>query len=121
MVKASTREGTAWPRGGKHGDGRGGRLSGGRRIVPDRSQRKGRREITFVAGIRFVDPGVLPAVPDWTARPDNEALIGTLAFRPEASLLYLNAEHVMTRVRACLDTVEVNGIKNEYCDSSAPQ
>jgi high affinity sulfate transporter 1 len=50
---------------------------------------------------------------------DNERIIGALAFRPEASLLYLNAEHVMTRVLARLETAELNGIKHVYCDLSA--
>jgi SulP family sulfate permease len=50
---------------------------------------------------------------------DNEALVGALAFRPEASLLYLNAEHVMTRVLTRLETAEAMGIRSVYCDLSA--
>jgi sulfate permease, SulP family len=56
---------------------------------------------------------------DIARHADNERLIGVLAFRPEASLAYLNAEHVMTRVMAQLDSAESKGIKNVYCDLSA--
>ncbi len=51
--------------------------------------------------------------------PDNETLVDALAFRPEASLLYLNAEHVMTRALAQLESAEAKGITNVYCDLSA--
>ena len=48
--------------------------------------------------------------------PDNEPLIGALAFRPEASLLYLNAEYVLTRV---LDGWPAEASQKRYCDLSA--
>ena len=39
---------------------------------------------------------------DIQRHPENEALVGTIAFRPEASLLYLNAEYVLAHVFAQL-------------------
>ena len=39
---------------------------------------------------------------DMARHPENEPLVGVLAFRPEASLIYLNAEYVLTRVLARL-------------------
>ena len=37
---------------------------------------------------------------DTQRHPENEPLVGVLAFRPEASLLYLNVDHVLARVLA---------------------
>jgi MFS superfamily sulfate permease-like transporter len=51
--------------------------------------------------------------------PENEPLQGALAFRPEASLLYLNAEHVMARVLTRLDAADAVGVRTVYCDLSA--
>jgi sulfate permease, SulP family len=48
---------------------------------------------------------------------DNEPLVGVLAFRPEASLLYLNAEYVLAQVLERL--VVVGDIRRVYCDLSA--
>ena len=56
---------------------------------------------------------------DMQRHPENEPLAGVLAFRPEASLLYLNAEHVMTQVLAQLEAAGGNGIRNVVCDLSA--
>jgi sulfate permease, SulP family len=48
---------------------------------------------------------------------DNEPLVGVLAFRPEASLLYLNAEFVLAHVLERL--IVVGEIRRVYCDLSA--
>lgn len=56
---------------------------------------------------------------DMERHPENERLARVMAFRPEASLSYLNAEHVLTRV---LDRLESDGpseIESVYCDLSA--
>jgi MFS superfamily sulfate permease-like transporter len=50
---------------------------------------------------------------------DNEPLVGMLGFRPEASLLYLNAEHVLTRVTERLNAVDAQSVKTVLCDLSA--
>jgi sulfate permease, SulP family len=50
---------------------------------------------------------------------DNEPLKGALAFRPEASVLYLNAEYVMTRVLTQLEMTGGTDIRRVYCDLSA--
>jgi SulP family sulfate permease len=42
-----------------------------------------------------------------------------LAFRPEGSLLYLNAEYVLASVLARLETADAKGIRNVVCDLSA--
>ena len=55
---------------------------------------------------------------DMQRHPDNEPLIGVLAFRPEASLIYLNAEYVLAqRVRAA--ERRADGIRHVVCDLSA--
>ena len=56
---------------------------------------------------------------DMRRHPENAPLIGTLAFRPEASLLYLNAEYVLERVLAELKTAEAKSPLNVVCDLSA--
>ena len=56
---------------------------------------------------------------DLQRHPDNEPLIGVLAFRPESSLIYLNAEHVLAQVLARLDMTGANGVRNVVCDLSA--
>jgi MFS superfamily sulfate permease-like transporter len=56
---------------------------------------------------------------DMQRHPENEPLAGVLAFRPEASLLYLNCEHVMTQVLTQLEAAAVGGIRNVVCDLSA--
>jgi len=56
---------------------------------------------------------------DIARHPDNEALVGVLAFRPEASLIYLNAEYVQTRVLARLATADATGVRSVVCDLSA--
>ena len=56
---------------------------------------------------------------DMQRHPDNEPLDGVLAFRPEASLLYLNAEHVLAQVLAQVDAAGAKDIRNVVCDLSA--
>ena len=56
---------------------------------------------------------------DLQRHPDNEPLIGVLAFRPEGSLIYLNAEHVLAQVLARLDMTGAKGVRNVVCDLSA--
>ncbi|MGA9014494.1 MAG: SulP family inorganic anion transporter [Acetobacteraceae bacterium] len=56
---------------------------------------------------------------DIQRHPENESLVGTIAFRPEASLLYLNAEYVLTHVLAQLETVGTQGVLSVVCDLSA--
>ena len=56
---------------------------------------------------------------DMQRHPENESLVGTIAFRPEASLLYLNAEYVLTHVLAQLETVGTQGVLSVVCDLSA--
>jgi len=56
---------------------------------------------------------------DSARHPDVEPLAGVIAFRPEASLLYINAETVMETVLAKVDATP--GIKNVVCGlSSSP-
>jgi SulP family sulfate permease len=56
---------------------------------------------------------------DIQRHPENEALVGTIAFRPEASLLYLNAEYVLAHVFAQLETVGTESALTVVCDLSA--
>jgi SulP family sulfate permease len=56
---------------------------------------------------------------DMTRHPENESLKGILAFRPEGSLLYLNAEHVLTQVIAGLNNQAPNAVTHVICDLSA--
>jgi sulfate permease, SulP family len=56
---------------------------------------------------------------DIERHPENEPLPGVLAFRPEGSLLYLNAEYVLTRVMERLDRTESKDIRGVVCDLSA--
>lgn len=56
---------------------------------------------------------------DMRRHPENEPLIGTLAFRPEASLLYLNAEYVLAYVLIQLGTADAKSPSNVVCDLSA--
>ena len=56
---------------------------------------------------------------DVARHPDNEPLVGVLAFRPEASLTYLDAEHVLALVLARLATAEADGTRSVVCDLSA--
>jgi MFS superfamily sulfate permease-like transporter len=54
---------------------------------------------------------------DLARHPDNEALPGVIAFRPEASLIYANADAVL---EAVLDRLHAtDGIRLMICDLSA--
>ncbi len=56
---------------------------------------------------------------DLDRHPDNEPLIGVLACRPEASLLYLNADHVQARILEQLKVARTARIQTVVCDLSA--
>ncbi len=56
---------------------------------------------------------------DMQRHPENEPLVGVLAFRPESSLLYLNADYVLAQVLAKLEAEGPNEIRNVVCDLSA--
>jgi sulfate permease, SulP family len=56
---------------------------------------------------------------DIQRHPENESLVSVLACRPEASLLYLNADYVLQRILAQLDMTQLQGIRNVVCDLSA--
>jgi high affinity sulfate transporter 1 len=66
--------------------------------------------------------GRIPGTQQYSDRqrhPENDPLVGVLAFRPESSLLYLNAEYVLGRVLVQLDAAAANDIRNVVCDLSA--
>jgi sulfate permease, SulP family len=54
---------------------------------------------------------------DMERHPENEALVGKVAFRPEASLIYVNADGVLETVLSNLNTV--HDIRLVICDLSA--
>jgi sulfate permease, SulP family len=54
---------------------------------------------------------------DMERHPENEALVGTVAFRPEASLIYVNADGVLETVLSHLNTA--HDIRLVVCDLSA--
>ena len=56
---------------------------------------------------------------DMARHPENEAVPGVLAFRPEGSLLYVNAEHVMEAVLARLAAAPPGAVRMVACDLSA--
>jgi high affinity sulfate transporter 1 len=56
---------------------------------------------------------------DVDRHPENEPLPGVIAFRPEASLIYANADSVMESVLKRLDAVGPQGIRLVVCDLSA--
>jgi sulfate permease, SulP family len=56
---------------------------------------------------------------DLARHPENEALPGVLAFRPEASLLYANADAVLETLRTRLDAAGSSAIRLVVCDLSA--
>jgi MFS superfamily sulfate permease-like transporter len=51
--------------------------------------------------------------------PENEPLAGVIAFRPEASLIYVNAESVFDAVLDRLRATSASEIKLVICDLSA--
>jgi MFS superfamily sulfate permease-like transporter len=56
---------------------------------------------------------------DIARHPENEPTPHVLAFRPEASLLYVNADAVLDRVRSRLRLAAPSGIRLVVCDLSA--
>jgi sulfate permease, SulP family len=56
---------------------------------------------------------------DLARHPENETLPGVIAFRPEASLLYVNAEAVMQTVLSRLRSAVPSDIHLVVCDLSA--
>jgi sulfate permease, SulP family len=56
---------------------------------------------------------------DIARHPDNEALSGALVFRPEASLMYVNADVILESVLSRLRTVDPPGVRLVVCDLSA--
>lgn len=56
---------------------------------------------------------------DMARHPDNEAPTGALAFRPEASLIYVNADAVLESVLSRLRAVDPPGVRLVVCDLSA--
>ena len=59
------------------------------------------------------------AYSDLGRHPDNEPLPGVIAFRPEASLLYINADAVRDSVIARLDATKAKNVRMIICDLSA--
>jgi sulfate permease, SulP family len=56
---------------------------------------------------------------DLTRHPENEALSGVIAFRPEASLLYINSDTVLESVLSRLQLLGPSAIRLVVCDLSA--
>ena len=56
---------------------------------------------------------------DLARHPENEALSGVVAFRPEGSLLYINADAVLEAVLGRLSAADAAGIRLVICDLSA--
>lgn len=56
---------------------------------------------------------------DAARHPENEALQGVIAFRPEASLMYFNADHVLDAVRRRIGEAGPDSLRLVVCDLSA--
>jgi MFS superfamily sulfate permease-like transporter len=56
---------------------------------------------------------------DLDRHPENEPLPAVIVFRPEASVLYLNADAVLEAVLARLDATDTSDIRMVICDLSA--
>jgi sulfate permease, SulP family len=56
---------------------------------------------------------------DLARHPENEPLSGVLAFRPEASLIYVNADAVLEAVSSKLHAADALGTRLVVCDLSA--
>ena len=58
---------------------------------------------------------------DASRHPENEPLSGVIAFRPEVSLLYINADAVLDAVLGHLRSADSSGVRVVICDlSSSP-
>jgi MFS superfamily sulfate permease-like transporter len=76
--------------------------------------RAGRPHVAFLGRV----PGTR-RYSDLTRHPENTPIPGVLAFRPEASLLYVNAENVQEAVLARLAAAPPGSIRLVACDLSA--
>jgi SulP family sulfate permease len=56
---------------------------------------------------------------DIARHPENEAIPGAIAFRPESSLMYINADSVLESVMSRLTPASATPIKLVICDLSA--
>jgi high affinity sulfate transporter 1 len=56
---------------------------------------------------------------DLSRHPENEPLVGVIAFRPEASLLYINADSVRDAVLDRLRATDLSYVRMAICDLSA--
>jgi SulP family sulfate permease len=56
---------------------------------------------------------------DLARHPENEALPGVIAFRPEASVIYINADAVLEAVLRRLHAAGSSGVRLIVCDLSA--
>jgi MFS superfamily sulfate permease-like transporter len=56
---------------------------------------------------------------DIARHPENERLSGVIAVRPEASLIYVNADFVLATILKRLSEQEESGIRLVVCDLSA--
>jgi high affinity sulfate transporter 1 len=56
---------------------------------------------------------------DLSRHPENEALTDAIVFRPEASLIYINADSVLQSVLDHLQTIGPSAIRLVVCDLSA--
>ena len=56
---------------------------------------------------------------DLARHPDNEALPGVIAFRPEASLIYVNADAILKSVLGRVRAIDASDVRLVICDLSA--
>jgi MFS superfamily sulfate permease-like transporter len=56
---------------------------------------------------------------DLARHPDNEVLPGAIAFRPEASLIYVNADSILELVLDRVRAVDASDVRLVICDLSA--
>ena len=56
---------------------------------------------------------------DFARHPENEVLPGVIAFRPEASLIYVNSDAVLDTVLKRLDSIGPANVRAVVCDLSA--
>jgi SulP family sulfate permease len=56
---------------------------------------------------------------DLARHPDNEVLPGVIAFRPEASLIYVNADAILESVLGRVRAIDASDVRLVICDLSA--
>ncbi len=76
--------------------------------------RASRPHVAFLGRIPGTD-----SYSDVDRHPENEALPGIIAFRPEASLIYVNADAVLEAVLGRLRAAGPSEIRLVVCDLSA--